>query len=134
MYSSPYPALAAGASSACDLLITMSIAYFLRSQSHHRQGNYIRQLKVVFVEMGLMCCIISVLITVALSLPDIDARLAWGTAPGLLLTKVSFNSMLAALNTRRTIRQRQNEACGQMFDLRTLRSSTFRRTVPLEDT
>jgi len=133
MYNSPYPALAAGANTVSDVLITISIAYFLRSQSQHRQGNYIRQVKVIFVEMGLMSCIVSIFIVVTLSLPDIDARVYWGTAPGLLLTKVSFNSMLAVLNTRRTIRQRQNEARGQMFDLRTLRSSIFNR-APLEDT
>lgn len=67
-----YPALAAGGSSACDVLIMVTIAYFLRTQSqmrrcgryrsfimgmvysHLRQENYIHQLKAIFIGMGLM--------------------------------------------------------------------------------
>ncbi|OAX34106.1 hypothetical protein K503DRAFT_470349 [Rhizopogon vinicolor AM-OR11-026] len=133
MYSSPYPALSAGASSLCDILITISIAYFLRSRSElRRQENHIRQLKVIFVEIGLMSCIISTLVAVTLSLPDVEARQNWALAPGPLLTKTYFNSMLAVLNARKVIRQRQVEGRGQMYELRTLGSSIY-RTGRFED-
>ncbi|OAX34105.1 hypothetical protein K503DRAFT_859410 [Rhizopogon vinicolor AM-OR11-026] len=121
-----YPALSAGSGSLCDVLITISIAYFLRSRSQmRRQDNYIRQLKVIFIEMGLISCIISTLVTVTLALPDSKARQNWGPAPGPLQTKTYFNSMLAVLNARKLIRERQMEGRGQMYELRTLGSSIY---------
>ncbi|OJA18504.1 hypothetical protein AZE42_11735 [Rhizopogon vesiculosus] len=116
MFSSPYPALSAGSGSLCDVLITISIAYFLRTRSEpRRQDNYIRQLKVIFVEMGLMSCIISTLVAVTLALPDVEVRQHWALAPGPLQTKIYVNSMLAVLNARKVIRQRQVEGRGQIL-------------------
>lgn len=123
MFDHPeYPALAAGASSACDALITILVAYFLRTERPQMRGqdNYIHHLKVVFMEMGLLSCIISLVVVMALMLGDSKARSYWAIAPGLILTKAYFNSMLAVLNTRRVIRERQVEAHGLMYDLVTL--------------
>jgi len=120
-----YPALAAGASSVCDALITISVAYFLRTERLQvpRRENYIRQLKVVFMEAGLMSCIISILAVVTLLLPGYTARQAWTIVPASVLTKMYFNSMLAALNTRSIIRQRRREAHGQVYELPTVRNT-----------
>ncbi|KAG1734211.1 uncharacterized protein EDB91DRAFT_1147019 [Suillus paluster] len=76
------------------------------------------------MEMGLMTCIIHILLVIMLSLPDLKARQRWALALGSLLTKGYFNSMLAVLNTRKAIRQRQDETLGQMYELGTLRNST----------
>jgi len=123
MFDHPeYPAMAAGASSACDALITISVAYFLRTErpQARRHDNYIYHLKVVFMEMGLLSCIISLLVVMALTLGDTKVRTSWAIAAGLILTKAYFNSMLAVLNTRRVIRERQLVAHGLMYDLVTL--------------
>ncbi|OJA10647.1 hypothetical protein AZE42_11958 [Rhizopogon vesiculosus] len=120
-----YALLASSSGLTIKALITIFIAYFLRSSRSQMPGreNYIRQLKKVFMEMGLMTCIIHILVVITLSLPNLKARRRWALAPGSLLTKSYFNSNLAVLNTRKAIRQRQDEALGQMYELGTLRNS-----------
>ncbi|KAJ8586830.1 hypothetical protein M405DRAFT_339725 [Rhizopogon salebrosus TDB-379] len=120
-----YPALAAGASSVCDALITISVAYFLRTERLrvHRRDNFVCQLKIVFIEAGLMSCLLSVSVVVTLSLKEPTVRQSWGSAPGPILTKAYFNSMLAVLNTRKAIRQRRLEAHGQMYELAIIRNT-----------
>jgi len=131
VFSSNYTILSASASLTVDALITVSIAYFLRSNRSQmpRRDNYIRQLKVVFVEMGLLACTVSASFVATLLLPDINTRQRLATALSVILTKVYFNSMLAVLNKRKVIRQRHVEARGQIFELRTLRSSIFNRST-----
>ncbi|OJA11486.1 hypothetical protein AZE42_11950 [Rhizopogon vesiculosus] len=139
MFNDPaYPALAAGSSSVCDALITISVAYFLRTKrlQMRRQENYIRQLKIVFMEMGLMSCrqsIMSVLVVVTLMFQDPRARQYWVGAPGPILIKTYFNSMLAMLNARKVIRERQVEAGGLMYDLATIRNTILDCSILLNE-
>ncbi|OAX33961.1 hypothetical protein K503DRAFT_775055 [Rhizopogon vinicolor AM-OR11-026] len=136
MFNDPvYPALAAGSSSVCDALITTSVAYFLRTKRSqmHRRENYIRQLKIVFMEMGLMSCIMSALLAVTLTFQDPQARQYWAAAPAPILIKTYFNSMLAVLNARKVIRERQVEGGGLMYDLATIRNTIFDRSILLNE-
>ncbi|OAX33198.1 hypothetical protein K503DRAFT_541046 [Rhizopogon vinicolor AM-OR11-026] len=126
LFGHPYALLASGSGLMFNALVMISIAYFLRSNRSQMPGrnNYTRQLKRVFMEMGLMTCIIHILVVITLLLPDLKARQRWAFAPGSLLTKSYFNSMLAVLNARKAIRQRQEEALGQMYELGTLRNNS----------
>ncbi|KAJ8580014.1 hypothetical protein M405DRAFT_938927 [Rhizopogon salebrosus TDB-379] len=130
-FSSNYTVLSASASLAVDALITASFPYFLRSDQSQalRRESYIHQLKIIFMEMGLMTCIVSALFVATLLLPDINSRQRWASAVPFILAKVYFNSMLAVLNRRKIIRQRHLEARGQILGLRTLRSSTLHRNT-----
>ncbi|OJA13272.1 hypothetical protein AZE42_05024 [Rhizopogon vesiculosus] len=124
----PYALLASGSGLTINAMITISIAYFLRPNRSQMPGDGTDDMASTAIDKDdvypLMAnSIIHILIIITLLLPDLKARQRWALAPGSLLTKSYFNSMLAVLNTRKAIRQRQEEALGQMFELGTIRNS-----------
>ncbi|KAJ8585326.1 hypothetical protein M405DRAFT_414383 [Rhizopogon salebrosus TDB-379] len=72
-------ALQTRAGSVCDAFITISVAYFLRTEQLRipRRENSIRQLKTLLVETGLVSCMFSVSVVITLMLPSSKARQYW---------------------------------------------------------
>ncbi|KAH7928644.1 hypothetical protein BV22DRAFT_196977 [Leucogyrophana mollusca] len=91
----------------CDILITGSIFFYLRPQRSgiERRVVGIQQLIHVFVNMGLFTCLVS-LVTLTLYLVQGQQILIGAT--GSALCKSYVNSMLAVLNARKFIRERNN--------------------------
>ncbi|KAI6118014.1 hypothetical protein F5141DRAFT_597417 [Pisolithus sp. B1] len=92
----------------CDAIITTSIYFYLRSS---RAGllwkeNYIQKLNFVFVRMGMFTCL-GALAMAILYYHDQKSGTNLTTAPGAILGKTYANSMLAVLNARKGIRDRQ---------------------------
>ncbi|KAI6123054.1 hypothetical protein EV401DRAFT_1948410 [Pisolithus croceorrhizus] len=94
-YAEQFSPVNALGSAICDAIITTSIYFYLRSS---RAGllwkdNYIQKLNFVFVRMGYYY--------------DQKSGSNLTTAPGAILGKTYANSMLAVLNARKGIRDRQ---------------------------
>ncbi|KAH7922822.1 hypothetical protein BV22DRAFT_630343 [Leucogyrophana mollusca] len=97
----------AAISALCDILITSSIFFYLRPQRTgvRRREPTIQRLVHVFVHMGLFTCLVS-LITFALYC--MRGQEYFVGATGSALCKFYVNSMLAVLNARKFIQERNN--------------------------
>lgn len=108
LFVSPFSPVNALGSAICDAIITTSIYFYLRSS---RAGllwkdNYIQKLNFVFVRMGVLTCLGALAMTI-LYYYDQKSGSNLTTAPGAILGKTYANSMLAVLNARKGIRDRQ---------------------------
>ncbi|KAI6160230.1 hypothetical protein EDD17DRAFT_1603757 [Pisolithus thermaeus] len=108
LFVSPFSPANALGSAICDAIITTSIYFYLRSS---RAGllwkeNYIQKLNFVFVRMGMFTCL-GALAMAILYYHDQKSGTNLTTAPGAILGKTYANSMLAVLNARKGIRDRQ---------------------------
>ncbi|KIJ13140.1 hypothetical protein PAXINDRAFT_14040 [Paxillus involutus ATCC 200175] len=101
-----YQVWSAVASATCDAIITSSVFYYLRPgrTGFIRRGNIIKRLNLVFIQMGLLS-FINVLALVILDGQDGQYLTA---APGVVLSKTYVNSMLAVLNSRKSIRDQRD--------------------------
>ncbi|KIM65761.1 hypothetical protein SCLCIDRAFT_112049, partial [Scleroderma citrinum Foug A] len=91
-----------------DAIITVSIFWYLRSSQTGviRGENYIQKLNRIFVQMGLITFINS-LMTAILYYQTTPTGRCLTAVPGSVLCKSYTNSMLAVLNARKLIRDQQ---------------------------
>lgn len=108
MFNNPYSAVNALASAICDGIITTSIYICLRRPYGGllRKENCITQFNIVFVRMGTIN-FVSALAMAILSFRDQSVGKYLPAAPGFLLSKAYSNSMLAVLNARKLVNNRQ---------------------------
>ncbi|KAF8835316.1 hypothetical protein BDN67DRAFT_984698 [Paxillus ammoniavirescens] len=107
--SSKYTPLCALATAICDAVITSSVFYYLRPgrTGVTRRGNMINRLNFVFVQMGSLSFINALAMVIFYYIQD--HRLGRLTAaPGIILSNIYVNSMLAVLNARKSIRDQHD--------------------------
>ncbi|KIJ58158.1 hypothetical protein HYDPIDRAFT_119891 [Hydnomerulius pinastri MD-312] len=119
LYSTPWSPRSAGASVICDVLITGSVFFYLRASRRgvRRSQNYFRQLTVVFVNMGVLTCMIA---TSWCLLYLIQGGNYYTAFPTTFICKSYANSLLAVLNARKSIRERERELRENGHDLATI--------------
>ncbi|KAL4065944.1 hypothetical protein J3A83DRAFT_4261743 [Scleroderma citrinum] len=96
------------ASAICDLIITISAFIYLRPLRHSaiRKVHYIQQFNFIFMQMGLVTSITSLMVTIFYS--QFHTSVVYlASAPTMMLSKAYTNSMLAVLNARKSIRDRE---------------------------
>lgn len=121
-FSNPDLAANALASAICDAVITASVFFCLRRSQNGSvllQENSIQKLSLIFVQMGLIT-FASALTTSALYYDSDQAGQYFTAAPVSLLSKTYTNSMLAVLNARKRIRDRQQLEQASPSELPTL--------------
>ncbi|KAF8550618.1 hypothetical protein OG21DRAFT_393198 [Imleria badia] len=92
--------IASGVSAVCDTIITGTIFKCLWKSELRGRSHVIRDLVVVCVNMGALTCLISVIYLG-------QGNAYWVSAPAVILSRCYVNSLLAMLNARRQIRERQ---------------------------
>ncbi|KAF8122878.1 hypothetical protein EV363DRAFT_1358546 [Boletus edulis] len=95
-------------SAICDVLITGSVFFYLREGRREvpRSQNYFRHLTIVFINMGLFTCLVSVgwcLVYV------VQGGQFFVALPTAFISKAYTNSMMAVLNARKAVREREEE-------------------------
>jgi len=116
LFTTPLIPLAAGVSTLCDVVITSTIFKHLW-RSELRRTNVIRDLVIVFVNMGALTCVISITVGVVF-LAQGDHY--WVGAPAVILSRCYANSFLAVLNARRRIRERELRRLRYSIEIPTL--------------
>ncbi|KAI6019479.1 hypothetical protein BKA83DRAFT_4306498 [Pisolithus microcarpus] len=115
-FYSPYSLFNALASAICDGLITTTMYLSLRGSRsglrrllpiHSRKENCITKLNVIFVHMG-MITFLSTITMCILSFRSQPVGEFLTAAPGFMLSKAYSNSMLAILNGRNLVDNRQH--------------------------
>ncbi|KAF8429461.1 hypothetical protein L210DRAFT_3563429 [Boletus edulis BED1] len=106
--SSPWSPRSALMSAICDVLITGSVFFYLREGRREvpRSQNYFRHLTIVFINMGLFTCLVSVgwcLVYV------VQGGQFFVALPTAFISKAYTNSMMAVLNARKAVREREEE-------------------------
>ncbi|KAG2131024.1 hypothetical protein DEU56DRAFT_814499 [Suillus clintonianus] len=98
----------------CDILITGTVWWFLRPArtGNVRRPNYLEQLTQMFVNMGLFSCIVAITMVVLYQVQNSRLDQFYSAVPGSLLGKTYLNSMMAVLNARKSIRERQQLEVG----------------------
>ncbi|KAG0708168.1 hypothetical protein DFH29DRAFT_522228 [Suillus ampliporus] len=121
LFDTKWSQFAAFADALCDLVITGTVWWFLRpartGNVRSKSRNYLKPLTQIFVNMGLFSCFVAVTMAV---LYQVQNGQFYSAAPGALLGKTYLNSMMAVLNARKSIRERQ----------RVSRSMTELPTIP----
>ncbi|KAN0088506.1 hypothetical protein V8E55_005563 [Tylopilus felleus] len=87
----------------CDIVITLSIFKYMWRSGFRRERTIIQDLAVVCLNMGAFTCITS-FITGIMFLVQGDGY--WVASVGMVISQSYVNSMLAVLNARRVIRDR----------------------------
>ncbi|KAF8835322.1 hypothetical protein BDN67DRAFT_975457 [Paxillus ammoniavirescens] len=110
LVNSKYQAWSASASATCDAIITTSVFYYLRPArtGFIRRGNLIKRLNLVFIQMGLLSFINALALTILYFIQDGRVGQYLTAAPGIILSKTYVNSMLAVLNSRKSIRDQRD--------------------------
>ncbi|KAF9236622.1 hypothetical protein BU15DRAFT_76836 [Melanogaster broomeanus] len=120
-FTDPFILYAAAVSTLCDFLITGAVIKYMYNSDLRKRVNFIRDLAVVFINMGALTCAMSVLVGV-IFLAQGDNY--WVGAPGFALSRCKYhcyvNSNLAVLNARRSIRQREEMRLEHTIELPTL--------------
>ncbi|KAH7912152.1 hypothetical protein BJ138DRAFT_1149068, partial [Hygrophoropsis aurantiaca] len=113
---------AAGLSVTCDVLITSSVFFYLRPQRSgiKRTGTAMQQLINIFVNMGLLTCLISLSLFVFNWTEDGQY---WIGAPAPLICKSYTNSLMAVLNARKFIRDHAAKTAVELQTLPATRTS-----------
>jgi hypothetical protein len=107
--------VSAVAGALCDILITGTVWWFLRparTGNVRSKPNYINQLAQIFVNMGLFTCMVAIAMVVPYQVQDGGLGQFYSAFPGSLLAKTYLNSMMAVLNARKAIRERQQLEVG----------------------
>jgi len=104
LFTTPLIPVASGVSTVCDIIITGTIFKYLWRSELRGRSNIIRDLVVVFINMGASTCLISVAVGVVY-LTQGDNY--WVEAPAVIISRCYVNSLLAVLNARRRIRERE---------------------------
>ncbi|KAG1743679.1 uncharacterized protein EDB91DRAFT_220723 [Suillus paluster] len=115
LFGTKWSQLATIASAACDFVITGTIWWFLRPERtdnvRSKSSNYIKSITRTFIHMGLFSCLVSISMVVLYQLQDGHFYIA---APGAVIGKSYMNSMMAVLNARKSIREREQLARNAM--------------------
>ncbi|KIJ13139.1 hypothetical protein PAXINDRAFT_170725 [Paxillus involutus ATCC 200175] len=108
--SSKYQAWSAVASATCDAIITSSVFYYLRPgrTGSIRRGNIIKRLNLVFIQMGLLSFINALALVILYFVQESQLGQYLAAAPSIILSKTYVNSMLAVLNSRKSIRDQRD--------------------------
>ncbi|KAF8429460.1 hypothetical protein L210DRAFT_3563422 [Boletus edulis BED1] len=106
--STPWSPRSALMSAVCDVLITGSVFFYLREGRREvpRSQNYFRHLTIVFINMGLFTCLVSVGWCLLYVVRGGQFFIAFPTA---FICKAYTNSMMAVLNARKAVREREEE-------------------------
>ncbi|KAF8134287.1 hypothetical protein EV363DRAFT_1160383 [Boletus edulis] len=135
--TTPLIPLAAAVSTICDIIITITIFKHLWRSELRGRSNVLRDLVVIFINMGALTW-----------QPDLDGRWCgstyrlfvynvelgvdwsrqflvqhdhyWIGAPAVIIPRCYVNSLLAVLNARRTIRERETRRLRYTLDIPTL--------------
>ncbi|KAH7921378.1 hypothetical protein BV22DRAFT_735766 [Leucogyrophana mollusca] len=106
----------------CDTLITGAVFFYLhpRRWGIRRKESVFRHLTRIFIQMGLLTCLTSLLMFV---LYCVQGNKLYTGGPGVVLSKSYVNSLLAVLNARKTMRERR-QAPVSTIELPTIQVST----------
>lgn len=108
--------VSAVAGALCDILITGTVWWFLRparTDNVRSQPIYLNKLTQIFVNMGLFTCIVAIVMVALYQVQDGGLGQFYSALPGSLLAKTYLNSMMAVLNARKSIRERQQLEVGR---------------------
>ncbi|KAG1752034.1 hypothetical protein EDB19DRAFT_2021809 [Suillus lakei] len=106
--------LASFASASGDAIITGAIWWFLRpartDNVRSRSRSYLNELMWIFIQMGLFSFIVATTMVVLYQFQDGLIGQFYTAAPGAVLGKSYMNSMMAVLNARKSVRERERLA------------------------
>ncbi|EGN97956.1 hypothetical protein SERLA73DRAFT_182760 [Serpula lacrymans var. lacrymans S7.3] len=116
LFNTPLYAGSALSSVICDVFITGSVIFYLREgrSGIRRTETLVQQIIVMFVNMGVLTCVVSFITFVMYMTPQGKNYVGTTTT---ILSKCYVNSLLAILNARQSIRRRDRSSA---FELPTL--------------
>ncbi|KAG0696176.1 hypothetical protein DFH29DRAFT_213865 [Suillus ampliporus] len=114
LFGTKWSQLATSASASCDVVITGTVWWFLQpgrtGNVRSKSRNYLKPLTRIFIHMGLFSCLVSITMVVLYQLQDGRIGQFYTAAPGAVVGKSYMNSMMAVLNARKSIREREQLA------------------------
>ncbi|KAI9571362.1 hypothetical protein HD554DRAFT_172174 [Boletus coccyginus] len=122
IFTTPLTATSSVLSTICDAILTGSIVYFLRAgrsgeperKFDKRGAGLIQQLRRVIINCGLLTCTVSLLTVLFYA---VQRGEYWVEVTGVILSRSYINSMLAVLNTRQSIRDRDRDSRNRTIEL-----------------
>ncbi|KAG0708524.1 hypothetical protein DFH29DRAFT_890636, partial [Suillus ampliporus] len=118
LFSTKLSPISTFSSALCDAFITGTIWFFLRparsGNVRVKSMNYINKLMRIFIHMGLFSFLVATTMAVLYLFQDGFIGQFYTAAPGAVIGKSYMNSMMAVLNARKTIRERERLARNEM--------------------
>lgn len=118
LFHTKWSQLASSASALCDAVITGTVWWFLRpartNNVRSRSRSYLNELLQIFIQMGLFSFIVATTMTVLYQFQQGLVGQYYTAAPGAVIGKSYINSMLAVLNARKSVRERERLAYSVM--------------------
>ncbi|KAI9464670.1 hypothetical protein HD554DRAFT_2315829 [Boletus coccyginus] len=103
LYECPLILPSAGISTLCDFFITFAVIKYMWKSGFRRQRSVIQDLAIVCINTGAFTCTVATIIGITYLAQD---HSYWDSAAGMLFARSYVNSMLAVLNARKSIRDR----------------------------
>ncbi|KAG2347321.1 hypothetical protein BDR05DRAFT_651804 [Suillus weaverae] len=111
MFSTKWSPTSAFTGALCDSVVTGSIWLFMRpartGNVRRKSRNYISEMMWIFINMGLFSCIVAITMAVLYMFQNGLIGQFYTAAPGAVIGKSYMNSMMAVLNARKSIRERE---------------------------
>ncbi|KAG1782085.1 hypothetical protein EV702DRAFT_1069660 [Suillus placidus] len=111
MFSTKWSPISGFTGALCDSIVTGSIWLFMRpartGNVRRKSRNYISEMMWIFINMGLFSCIVAITMAVLYMFQDGLIGQFYTAAPGAVIGKSYMNSMMAVLNARKSIRERE---------------------------
>ncbi|KAG2746083.1 hypothetical protein P692DRAFT_20808428 [Suillus brevipes Sb2] len=124
MFSTKWSPISSFTGAICDSVITGSIWLFMRPERtgnvRKKSRNYISEMMWIFINMGLFSCIMAITVAVLYLFQDGLIGQFYTAAPGAVIGKSYMNSMMAVLNARKSIRERERLDLTELLTIPTI--------------
>ncbi|KAG2050795.1 hypothetical protein BDR06DRAFT_627556 [Suillus hirtellus] len=114
LFHTKWSQLASFASALCDAVTTGTVWWFLRpartDNIRSRSRSYLNELLRVFIQMGLFSFLVATTLAVLYQFQEDVVGRFYTAAPGAVIGNSYINSMLAVLNARKSVRERERSA------------------------
>ncbi|KAG2159220.1 uncharacterized protein EDB93DRAFT_272787 [Suillus bovinus] len=111
LFYTKWSQLAAFTSALCDAVTTGTVWWFLRpartDNIRSRSRSYLNELLRVFIQMGLFSFLVATTLAVLYQFQEGLIGRFYSAAPGAVIGNSYMNSMLAVLNARKSVRERE---------------------------
>ncbi|KAF8141457.1 hypothetical protein EV363DRAFT_17654 [Boletus edulis] len=113
LFASPLILPCASLATLCDIFITLSVFRYMWKSGFRRQRSIIQDLALVSINTGVFTCTIAAIVGIMYLVQGSKYLLG---VVGMVFARCYVNSMLAVLNARKTIRERDQN----VYDLSTI--------------
>ncbi|KAI9568221.1 hypothetical protein HD554DRAFT_784832 [Boletus coccyginus] len=103
MFKCPLILYSAATSTTCDILITYAVFKYMWKSGFRRQRSIIQDLALVCINTGAFTCTVSIVVGIVFLVQG-DSN--WIMGVGILFSRSYVNSLMAVLNARKTLRDR----------------------------